>query len=133
MGKMQRTKGASFERLMANRLQHVYPDARRGIGQARSAKEVPDVDKTPFWVECKHGKCPNLWRAIEQAQEATDGRPPLVIARRNGGKELAVLEVDAFIQILADLEDARKAMLHWSQQYHALLKNGDGRDEETPS
>lgn len=129
MSKMQRTKGASYERVLAKRFQYIYPGARRGIGQARSAKEVPDVDGTPWWVEAKHQKCPNLWAALSQAEEATDQRVPLVVARRNGGAEVAVMRLEAFLVILAELENNKKAALHWNEKYHERL-NGQADPEE---
>lgn len=118
MGKLSRTKGASYERTLAVRLQPLYPKARRGIGQARSAKEVSDVEGTPFWVEAKHKKCPNIWAALQQAKDATDGRPTLVIARRNqaapgdGAPELAAMYLADFIALLTELEGYRARALH---------------------
>src|SRR5690606_6910545 len=55
-GRRSRTKGASFEREVARQLRALWPGARRGIGQARSGGETPDVIQTPFWIEAKHRK-----------------------------------------------------------------------------
>ncbi len=107
MGKMQRVKGCTYERVLATKFRPLYPEARRGIGQARSAKEVSDVDGTPWWVEAKHQQCPNIWAAMAQAVAATDGRPPLVVAKRNGGVELAVMRLDDFIEVLDELKVQR--------------------------
>lgn len=85
MGARSRRKGATWERDLAARLQGVAGwDTRRGIGQARSGGEVCDVEGTPWWIEAKVGKRPNLYAALAQADEATDGRAPVVIARING-------------------------------------------------
>jgi hypothetical protein len=78
-------KGAAFERLIAREMRVIWPGARRGIGQARSASEVPDVDGTPYWVECKRMKKCNIKAAIRQAQAATDGRPILVVTKDDFG------------------------------------------------
>lgn len=87
MGKYQRNKGANFEREIANFLKaNGFPQARRGIGQSRSAKEVSDVEGTPFWVECKVGAGPSVRAAIAQAEAATDGRPIAVVVKWDGGK-----------------------------------------------
>ncbi len=109
MGKMQRTKGASFERETAVAFQRVYPQARRGLGQARAAGEVPDVDKTPWWCECKRGSKGNLVAALKQAREASDGRPPLAVLKRDGtsrAPEQAVVALyqDDFLDLVAELE-----------------------------
>jgi hypothetical protein len=82
-GKSAKIKGASFERLVANYLAAVWSSARRGIGQARAAGEVPDVDGTPFWPEIKHRKVVNVYAALRQALAATDGRMPVAIWRKD--------------------------------------------------
>lgn len=99
MGRMQRLKGANFERLIANRLKEIWPGAKRGIGQTRCAKEVADVEGTPWWIELKHRILPNLWAALLQASTDSDGRPPLVIARRNGGPDVVVMLLDDFMRL----------------------------------
>lgn len=83
-GARSRRKGASYERELANRWRDsgLYPDAERGIGQARSGGDVPDVTGTPWWVEAKCQARPNVFAALEQAEEATDGRAPIVVACR---------------------------------------------------
>lgn len=83
MGRMQRTKGRVFERWVARVLRPLFGEhVKRGF-QSRSGRDAPDVDGTPFHVECKHGKLVNLRAALKQAQAATDGRPVVVIAKDN--------------------------------------------------
>ena len=84
MSARSRTKGAAFERLVAHALATIYPDACRGVGQARRGSDLADVEGTPWWVECKVGQRPNIHGALRQARDATDGRPCLVVARKNG-------------------------------------------------
>jgi PHD/YefM family antitoxin component YafN of YafNO toxin-antitoxin module len=114
MSKMQRTKGATYERWCANKLRSVYPHAKRGIGQARSASEVPDVDGTPWWVECKHQKTLNVQAALVQADEARLACPsphgsPLVIARRDRERDIVALYLDDFIHMASELEELKVA------------------------
>lgn len=99
MGRMQRNKGATYEREIAKTLQQVYPEARRGIGQARSASEVADVEGTPFWVECKRGRMPNVRGAIRQACAATDGRPYLVVVRDDGDSSFVTMSLETFLSL----------------------------------
>jgi hypothetical protein len=120
---MQRTKGAGYERLMANRFKGIYPGARRGIGQARSAKEVPDVEGTPYWVEAKHQKCPNLWAALAQADDARDNRKPLVVARRNGGVEVAVMKLEDMLDLLNEVQILKKANAYLAGRREQLEAN----------
>lgn len=100
MGRMQRQKGATYEREVANRLKTIFPEAKRGIGQARSASEVPDVDGTPFWVECKRGRMPNVRAAIRQAEAATDGRPYLVVVRDDHGESFVTMKLDTLLDVV---------------------------------
>ena len=101
MGKMQRTKGASFERESANALKDIYPEARRGIGQARSAGEVCDVEGTPFWLELKHHRLVSIQGAFTQAVEASAGRrPPVVISKDNRSRILVTMDFEQFRKLL---------------------------------
>ena len=96
-GLRSRRKGATFERTIAKRFaEGIYPDAKRGLVQARCAKEGPDVEGTPWWVECKAGKSPRLWAALAQAQAATDGRPCLVVAKRDRLAPVVLMTLEDF-------------------------------------
>lgn len=111
MGRYERRKGATFEREIANAFREVFPDARRGIGQSRSAGEVPDVDGTPFWIECKRGKSCSVHAAMAQAvnaeQEHRAGkgqhasrRTPVAVMRRDGEDALVVMSLEDFLQLV---------------------------------
>lgn len=99
-GKKSRRKGASFERVAAKLLKPVFPEAKRGLGQARSATEVADVEGTPFWVEVKRHKRCSIQAAYEQAQDATDGRPLLIITKDDRGPTLVTMEYDEWLKLV---------------------------------
>lgn len=99
MGKGSRRKGAAFERAVAIALRTVWPAARRGIGQARSSGEAPDVELTPYWVEAKHRRTVCIRRAYDQALAATDGRPPLTVTRENRGPVLVTMALTDFLDL----------------------------------
>jgi hypothetical protein len=112
MGKKSRDKGASYEREIANLFKTVYPDAKRGIGQARSASEVPDVDGTPFWVECKDHKATlNLAKVyvkatIDRAKSPTivsQTKPIVIVWKRHRGR------TDYATMVMSTLFDVVKA------------------------
>ena len=108
-------KGASYERTVASLLEPVYPNAQRGIGQSRFGGEVPDVKGTPFWIEAKHRKAPNILAAVLQAIEAKrvsrDAQhahlPVLAITRRNGHPDLATMQLTDFLALMKELEHYR--------------------------
>lgn len=86
----QRRKGHNFERYVARRLREVWPEAKRGLTQSRGAT-TPDVDGTPWWIECKTGKRVNVRKAFEQARRDShaamnSSRPVIVIAKVDRGK-----------------------------------------------
>ncbi len=86
----QRVKGADFERRVANDLRGVFPEARRGLGQARGAEQC-DVEGTPLWIEAKHHIKVDVTQAYAQACRDTAKagcgivRPPVVVWRNNRG------------------------------------------------
>jgi hypothetical protein len=105
MSAMQRRKGASYEREVANRLRAQYPEARRGLSQPRNGSEVPDVEGCPWWVEAKHRQRVNVRAALEQAEadraQAGSELPPLAVCRDNGRRDLVALYLDDFLALLA--------------------------------
>jgi len=107
---LSRRKGAAFERHVASVLRELYPDAKRGLGQARAGHEVADIAETPWRIECKHGARPDLFGALAQAERdaahAADARPVLVVARKNGGQDVALLRL---VDLLALLRPAERA------------------------
>lgn len=86
-GTVQRSATAFPERTMPVLVRPLFPEAKRGIGQARSGSEVADVEGTPFWVEVKRRKAINVRASMKQAKDATDGRPPVVVCRWDGDPE----------------------------------------------
>lgn len=81
MSAYQRRKGAQWEREVARALVAAGIAAKRGLGQARSATEVADVDVAGWWVEAKCHKQTSPLKALEQAEAATDGRRPVAICK----------------------------------------------------
>ena len=116
MGKMQRVKGATFERFYARVLQGAGVAAKRGIGQARAAAEVADVDVAGWWHELKHGVAPSWRAALAQAKEALrqrakkgiteEARAPLIVTRDNNGPVVIHLELEHFLPLFVMWEQA---------------------------
>lgn len=106
MGKSQRQKGQRGERWVANRWRDsgLYPDAKRGAQQSRAGDTMADVEGTPWWVEVKTGKqVPKfVYSSIEQAEEATDGRPVIVVAKRDRQDAVVIMKLDTFEEFVRD-------------------------------
>lgn len=103
-GRRNRRKGHDFERAVANMLCNVpgCTEARRGL-QFRDGAEVPDVDGTCMWIECKVGARPNIDKAYKQAQAATDGRPVVVFSKRTGEQPMVTVSVETWLAVLEQL------------------------------
>ena len=122
-GLRSRRKGAGFEREVAAMFRPIYgEEVRRGY-QTRDGSEAPDVDLTPWWIECKRGKKPNPRAALKQATEATDGRPCIVIGRDDREEAWAFMRARDLLDILARLAD-----LENSPQTGDLLKGLNSED-----
>lgn len=111
MSARSRRKGAAFELWVAEQLRVLWPAARRGLGQARTGAEAPDVDGSPWWIQTKHGQRPNVPAAMRQAERdasaAHDDRPPVAITRANRGPVLVTMELAAWLDVMAVWESQR--------------------------
>ena len=118
MGKSQRVKGSVFERWLAKQLSDALGknfgvEFKRNIGQARDGGN--DIDAGPFVVEAKRRKTLKTlegWMAQAEAagrrsgllrREGRDieGKLPVVVARADDGRALAVLDLDDFLHMAA--------------------------------
>jgi nucleotide-binding universal stress UspA family protein len=111
IGKLSRTKGKVFERLVASDLRAIYGEKVKRGWQAREGTDAPDVENVPFWVECKHHQRVNVRAAVKQARADVkkSGRelPILVVAKDNGESPLAVVDWPLFVSMLKQIEDAK--------------------------
>lgn len=107
MGKMQRNKGARWEREIATRLREVFHGAEIRRGQQGDGAVRPDVVCPLVWVEAKAGGAWTYEGATNQACEdaARAGaygatRWPVVLAKRNRARPVAVMDLDDFLDLL---------------------------------
>lgn len=73
-GKGRRNKGANFERRVAADLREIFPEAKRGFQTRGGTAEAPDVDGTPFYIECKAHKKVDREAAYAQALQGSIGK-----------------------------------------------------------
>ena len=85
---------------MAKQFRELYGEGVKRGYQTRSGSEAPDVDGTPFWIECKRGKRTNLRGALRQALAAKDDRPPIAICKDDRQDIMVLLLLDDFLDIL---------------------------------
>ena len=122
-GRLSNRKGKEFEREMVRLFKECLPECfqvQRMI-QARGGGGLPDVEirlngDPLLHLEAKHGKQPNIRKALEQAtHDAHNGAIPAAITRMDTDERderghftandtLVTLEVDDFIRLLNGLD-----------------------------
>lgn len=120
MPKAQRVKGHSYERTIANLFKKYFPLAKRGLQNRGGTAEAPDVDGTPWYIECKRQKANcSLRRALMQAEagqyvvteEGTtrrDLRPPMAICKNDRERDMMAMYLDDFMKIVERIYGEQK-------------------------
>jgi len=96
MGKMQRNKGARFERWLVHAFNEALPGKwKRGFQCRGGGEEVPDLDGPLLHIEAKHQIKPNIRSALAQATEdsADSGKLPVAITKENMCKPIVSMHL----------------------------------------
>lgn len=110
MGKAQRTKGHSFERLIAIKLRKLFPRARRHLEYHIGDANGIDIDNTgDFRIQCKRGKRYAPLTAIEEIQlDPIEGGIPVLITQADRKEILVALPLRYFLRLLKDAGHGEK-------------------------
>ena len=54
----------------------------------------------PYSFECKNQERLNIWSSLEQAEENSNDRTPILVFRRNRSKTYVAIEVDSFLNLI---------------------------------
>jgi hypothetical protein len=102
MGKYQRTRGATYEREVANDLKDTFGiDAKRNLTQTRDSGG--DILIDGFLIECKRRKAIAVYEWMEQADKSCKGsEKPIVVCRADGEKSLAIMKWEDFKTLLGN-------------------------------
>lgn len=105
MGKMQRNKGAQFEREIANDLSATFlRQIKRKLGQARDSGN--DIDLPPFRIECKRYQNIAVYTWLEQCVAACKPQDvPVVVARADNKPSIIVMLYQDFKKLASELLD----------------------------
>jgi|TARA_A100001518_G_C1210626_1_gene53203 hypothetical protein len=107
MGRMSRTKGAAYEREIANHFRDFYgrSECRRGIQTRSGGKEAADVlDAIPgCHLELKRVERLNLSAAMKQAVDDSQSQDliPVVVSRKSREESLVTIrlsDLEAFVR-----------------------------------
>ncbi len=113
MGKMQRDKGARFERLIASKLKdYGFKDARRTAQYCGNTGDASDVIGLPtIHIECKAQEKMQLYDWMAQAihDSAKSGKMPAVIHKKNNHDILVTMRFDDFMKVYINSLEEGKA------------------------
>lgn len=102
-GKWARTKGHSFERLIAKRLRLVFgPSVRRHLEyQDGECYGVDLVNTAHYRIQCKRGAKPASLSAIKEVEaDELMGEVPVLITQGDQGRILVALPFEEFVRLL---------------------------------
>ena len=99
MSKSQRTKGAAYERDIANQLtDQLGQIVRRNIGQSRDGGD--DITVGRFRIECKRRARIATYEFMDQCTKSCDPDDvPVVVMRGDGRDSLVVMRFDDWIKL----------------------------------
>jgi len=100
-GSHSRTKGHTFERWVAKQLRTIWVNAKRGYQTRGGTQEQFDVEGTPFAIECKVGKQPNIRAAMRQVEAACKGKPPVVVSKVDRETPLVTMHFNDWFDLVA--------------------------------
>ena len=135
MGRLSRTKGASFEREVAAAFRAAgFTDARRGLSQTRDGSEVPDVEGVPeLWIECKHRIHCNVQAALKQAEWAMllnsrcswRNLAAVTVTKDNRAEPIASLYLRNFLELLRRLREAEARAVYMEAALKEARENSE--------
>ena len=108
MGKMQRTKGATYEREIVHTLVERGYIAARNLMQTRDGGA--DIILQDFIIECKRRASIAVYDWLDQATLAAKGRKrPVVVARGDRRESVVILRLEDFLDLVGerDVENAK--------------------------
>jgi hypothetical protein len=108
MGKMQRTKGAAFEReVVKDLISRGFDGAKRNLEQTRSGGG--DIDLPAYMIECKRYANIAVYQWLEQCVAAArEEQTPVVVARADNKKAIAILYWEDFMGMIDNAETLTK-------------------------
>lgn len=108
MGKMQRNKGAAYEREIVHELVERGYLAARNLTQTREGGA--DIILQDFIIECKRRASIAIYDWLDQATLAAKGRKrPVVVARGDRRESVVILRLEDFLDLVGerDVENAK--------------------------
>ena len=105
-----KAKGRRLQNFLRDMLQEAFPgleeDDIKSQTMGMSGEDIvlsPAARKIiPYSFECKNQERIQIWRALTQALGNAGGRVPVVVIKRNHTEPYAILDLNAFIDLIKD-------------------------------
>tara|TARA_R100001530_G_scaffold124933_1_gene93285 strand:- start:322 stop:666 length:345 start_codon:yes stop_codon:yes gene_type:complete len=111
--KSAKAKGRRLQNLLRDLLRDAFPSLEEDDIKSQTMGMCgEDIVLSPaakrliqYSFECKNKERLDLWKSLEQAEENSEDRSPVLVIKRNRSKVYAVLELDRFIDIVKESND----------------------------
>ena len=103
-----KAKGRRLQNLVRDTLREVFSELHEDDIKSQTmgmpGEDIvlsPAARKTiPYSFECKNKERLDLWKSLEQAFDNSGNRQPVLIIKRNRSRVYAVVEYDAFLDLI---------------------------------
>lgn len=108
--KSAKAKGRRLQNLTRDKLREAFPSLEEDdIKSQTMGMPGEDIVLSPaarksieYSFECKNKERLDLWKSLEQAEENSADREPVLVIKRNRSKVYAVIEFDNFIDLIKE-------------------------------
>ena len=115
--KSAKAKGRNLQNLVRDKLREIFIDnwtkvprieyddiksQTMGMGGEDIVLSPSAKKLIPYSFECKNTERLNLWKSLEQCEDNSEDRKPVLIIKRNRSKVYAVIEFDNFLKIIGE-------------------------------
>ena len=96
--------------LILEKFQQLEEDDVRSTTMGESGEDIqlsPAARKLiPYAIECKNQESLSIWKALEQAENNSNGYEPLLIFKRNRSKTYVTMDIKEFLRLLSESKNS---------------------------
>ena len=108
--KSAKAKGRRLQNLTRDKLREAFPSLEEDdIKSQTMGMPGEDIVLSPaarksivYSFECKNKERLDLWKSLEQPEENSADRAPVLVIKRNRSKVYAVIEFNSFIELIKE-------------------------------
>ena len=107
-GRSSKAKGRRLQNFLRDLRREKFPQledddiksATMGIGGEDIVLSPRAREVIPYSFECKNVERLQFWRAVEQAEENCNGRPPVIVIKKNGKVPFVAMPLDSWLDLI---------------------------------